>query len=161
MADLVFRIRIQHLRSIRIRIRIQVFHDQNERNFPVLSFFFMFQSQIALNTYEDVQARVKTIRPSAKWSMLFLTRYLRFSCLDTILTVLDPDPYSQYGSVSRGAISLRIGSTWIRIRNTGRIHQFLPRISWTTYGEMIARFLCLSIAEFIWEFSPQVEFFQH
>jgi len=28
--------------------------------------------------------------------------------LDTILTVLDPNPYSQYGSGSRGAISIRI-----------------------------------------------------
>jgi len=28
--------------------------------------------------------------------------------LDTILTVLDPDPYSQYGSGSRGAVFIRI-----------------------------------------------------
>jgi len=33
-----------------------------------------FQSQIAINTFiEGFQAQVKTIRPSAKWSMLFLT----------------------------------------------------------------------------------------
>jgi len=43
------------------------------------------------------------------YSMLFLTLNHRFSpFLDTILTVLDPDPYSQYGSGSRGAISMRI-----------------------------------------------------
>jgi len=34
---------------------------------------FCFQSLIALNPLiEDFQAQVKTIRPSAKWSMLFL-----------------------------------------------------------------------------------------
>jgi len=41
--------------------------------------------------------------------MRFLTWSLNFwPFLDTILTVLDPDPYSQYGSGSRGAISIRM-----------------------------------------------------
>ena len=40
--------------------------------------------------------------------MLYLPYNLIFSCLDTNLTVLDPDPYSQYRSGSGGAISIRI-----------------------------------------------------
>jgi len=36
------------------------------------------------------------------------TQFYVFSFLDTILTVLDPDPYSQYESGFRGAISIRI-----------------------------------------------------
>jgi len=37
------------------------------------TFFFLFQSQIAINTFvEGFQAQVKTTKPSAKWSMLFL-----------------------------------------------------------------------------------------
>jgi len=64
--------------------------------FEILEYYF--QSQIAVETLiEDSQAQVKTIRQSAKWSMLFLTLNIRFfSFLDTILTVLDldMDPYS-------------------------------------------------------------------
>jgi len=43
------RIRIQHLRSIRIRIRIrfQVFHNKNERNFILENLISIFQSLIA------------------------------------------------------------------------------------------------------------------
>jgi len=38
------------------------------------NFIFIFQSLIALKTLnEDSSAPVKTIRPSAKWSMLFFT----------------------------------------------------------------------------------------
>jgi hypothetical protein len=69
-------------------------------------------SLLALKTLiEDFWAQVKAIRPSAKWSMLFLTcNHRSFSPLDTILNVLDSDLalYSQYGSGSRGAILIQI-----------------------------------------------------
>jgi len=40
---------------------------------------FIFQSPIAFKTFiEDFWAQAKTIRPSAKWSMLLLTLNLRF-----------------------------------------------------------------------------------
>jgi len=73
---------------------------------------YYFQFQIAKKTLiADSQAQVKPIRPSAKWSKLLLPKNLSFIfLLDTILTILDldPDPYFQYGSGSRGAISIRI-----------------------------------------------------
>jgi len=44
------------------------------KEFVLEKFNFYFQSQISINTLiEESQAKVKTIRPSAKWLMLFLT----------------------------------------------------------------------------------------
>jgi len=52
---------------------------------------------------EDYQALSKMV------NALFLKlKYPIFFFLNTILTVLTPDPYSQYGSGSRGAISIQI-----------------------------------------------------
>jgi len=41
------------------------------------------------------------------------------------LTVLDPDPYCQYGSGSGSREAFQYGSTWIRIRNTAIYTFFL------------------------------------
>jgi len=60
---------------------------------------------------KDSQAQVKTIRLSLEVQSSFqleIFEFFPFFFLDAILTVLDPDPHSQYGSGSRGAISIRI-----------------------------------------------------
>jgi len=62
---------------------------------------------------------MKNIRPSATWFFHFNLKPLFLSFLSVILTVQDPYQYSQYGSGSRGAISIRI--KWIRFRNTDNI----------------------------------------
>jgi len=66
-----------------------------------------------------------------------------FFILDTILTVLYLDPYCHYGSGSRGAISIRCGSSWIRIRirNTGFMSFFVER-----NGFVSSCILCVSSA---------------
>ena len=66
------------------------------------------------------------------YSMLFLTLNHRFSpFLDTILTVLDKDKYSQYGSGSRGA-EFQYGSTWIQIRNTAVLYYNMTLVTYSS-----------------------------
>jgi len=100
-------IRIQHFRSIRIwiRLQIQVFSwPKLKRENFFLNIFLSFSVIYCFYTLiEDFQAQVKTIRPSAKWAMLFLTWNYRFF---NLFGHHFDCPGS--GSGSRRAISIRI-----------------------------------------------------
>jgi len=76
------RIRIRHFGPIRIRIRIwiQVFLWAKCKKFFFSRIIWMFFPVTnSVNTLiEDYQPLLKTIRPSAKWSLLFLTWNHRF-----------------------------------------------------------------------------------
>jgi len=96
------RIWIQHFRSI--QIRIQVFQDQNERKMFSKFLFLLFSCWLLrrqwLRTHR-LQLKPSGLQQNGECSFkLKISDY--FSFLVTILTVLDPDPYSR----SRGAISI-------------------------------------------------------
>ena len=90
------------------------FRDQNERNL-IENFFFLFLSFIAFTHWLGTsRLKLKPSGPQQNGQCSFELEIIYFyPFLDTILTVLDPDPYSQNGSGSGSMVAM------IWIRNTG------------------------------------------